>query len=81
MTNYHPQGNIGHLVNMEKLALAENVDLMIIRRSIKISIKRKGSIPQFRYFKKVKEFMGQKSIVAIYASRDPQNDASSGSTG
>jgi hypothetical protein len=54
---------------IEEAALANNADLVVIRKSIK----RKDSIPELQYFKRVKEFVGSKRIVVIYFSRDLQS--------
>jgi len=53
---------------IEEVALSNNVDLIIIKKSIK----RRGSIPTLQHFKRVKEILGSKSIVVIYFSRDLQ---------
>jgi 4-amino-4-deoxy-L-arabinose transferase-like glycosyltransferase len=54
---------------IEETALANNADLVVIRKSIK----RKDAIPELQYFKRVKEFVGSKRIVVIYFSRDLQS--------
>jgi hypothetical protein len=54
---------------IEEAALADDADLVVIRESIK----RKDSIPELQYFKRVKEFVGRKRIVVIYFSRDLQS--------
>jgi len=54
---------------IEEAALANNADLVVIRKSVK----RKDSIPELQYFKRVKEFVGSKRIVVIYFSRDLQS--------
>ena len=51
---------------IEEVALSNNVDLVIIKKSIK----RRDSIPELQSFKRVKEFVGSKSIVVIYISGD-----------
>lgn len=57
---------------IEEVALANNVDIVIIRKSIK----RKDSFPKLQHFKKVKEILGSKSIVVIYLSGDlPSGDS------
>ena len=61
---------------IEEVALSNNVDLVIIKKSIK----RKDSLPKLQYFKRVKEILGSKSIVVIYFSGDLQGGDSTGST-
>jgi len=61
---------------IEQVALSNNIDVIIIRKSIK----RKASIPELDYFRRVKEFVGRKSIVVIYFSRELQKDEFSGGT-
>ena len=57
---------------IEETAVSNNVDLVIIRKSIK----RKDSIPKLQHFKRVKEIVGSKSVVVIYFSRDlPSGDS------
>jgi len=58
---------------IEEVALSNNVDLVIFRKSIK----RKDSIPKLQHFKKVKEILGSKSVVVIYFSGDLQSGDSS----
>jgi 4-amino-4-deoxy-L-arabinose transferase-like glycosyltransferase len=57
------------LQGIEEAALANNADLVVIKKSIK----RKDSIPELQHFKRVKEFVGSKRIVVIYSSRDLQS--------
>ena len=58
---------------IEQVARSNNVDLIIIKKSIK----RRNSMPEFQHFKRVKEIVGSKSIVVIYFSRDlPRGDSS-----
>ena len=61
---------------IEGVALSNNVDIVIIRKSIK----RKNSIPELQHFKRVKEILGSKSIVVIYFSGDLPGGDSTGST-
>ena len=49
---------------LEQFAMQKQMDVVIIR----ISAKRRGRIDKFRYYKKVKEFIGKKNMVAIYGS-------------
>ena len=70
-TNYVPYSNIEHLSGMEKMAISEHADLMIISTSVR----ERDSVPQLQYFKKVREFRGLRGRVVIYASPGLQNDA------
>jgi 4-amino-4-deoxy-L-arabinose transferase-like glycosyltransferase len=57
---------------IEEAALANNADVIAIRESIK----RKDSIPELKYFKRVKEFVGRKRIIVIYLFKDlPSGDS------
>jgi len=57
---------------IEEVALANNVDIVIIRKSIK----RKDSFPKLQHYKRVKEILGSKSLVVIYFSGDlPSGDS------
>ncbi|MBW2329861.1 MAG: glycosyltransferase family 39 protein [Deltaproteobacteria bacterium] len=64
------RGDIWHMneshdyVGMEQFALAKQMDLIIVR----VSVKRKNLIPELEYYKKVKEFTGKKNIAIIYCS-------------
>ncbi len=49
---------------MEQVALSNRTDLIIIRTSVR----KRDSLPDFRHFKKVKEFVGRKNIAVIYGS-------------
>jgi len=49
---------------MEEMARSNRLDLIIIR----VSVKKRGIIPDFHQFKKIKEFLGKKNIAVIYAS-------------
>ena len=60
---------------IEEVALSNNVDLVIIKKSIK----RKDSLPKLQYFKRVKEISGSKSVVVVYFSKDLQIGHSTGS--
>ena len=51
---------------IEEVALSNDIDLVIIKKSIK----RKDSMPTFKHYKRVKEIVGSKNIVVIYFSRD-----------
>ena len=51
-------------VDMDRFAVAKQVDLVIIR----LSKKETNLIPQFDHFVKIKEFYGKKRIVIIYRS-------------
>jgi len=51
-------------LTMEKFALAEGADLLIIKRSKR----KRDQEPQLRVFREVKEFTGVKDIVYIYCS-------------
>ncbi len=35
-----------------------------------VNLKRKNSVPKFKYYRKAKEFTGEKNIVIIYCSED-----------
>jgi len=51
---------------IEKLAVKIQADVIIIRTSVR----RKDMIPEFKYFKKIKEFVGKKKIAVIFYSPD-----------
>ena len=54
---------------IEKLAKKNQADVIIIRTSVR----RKDMIPEFKYFKKIREFVGKKKIAVIYYSPDYLN--------
>jgi hypothetical protein len=51
---------------IEEVALSNDIDLIVIKKSIK----RKDSMPTFKHYRRVKDIVGSKNIVAIYFSRD-----------
>ena len=51
---------------IEEVALSNDIDLIVIKKSIK----RKDSMPTFKHYRRVKDIVGSKNIVAIYVSRD-----------
>ena len=51
---------------MEKLAKKIQADVIIIRTSVR----RKDMIPEFKYFRKIREFVGKKKIAVIFYSPD-----------
>jgi 4-amino-4-deoxy-L-arabinose transferase-like glycosyltransferase len=52
------------LSGVEQFALSSDIDVLIIRTPVK----RRGSIPEFKHFKKIIEFKGHKEYAAIYFS-------------
>ena len=61
---------------IEEAALSNDIDLVIIKKSIK----RRDYMPKLQHFKRVKEILGSKSIVVIYFSGDLQSSDSTRST-
>jgi len=57
------------LTGMEKFAEKIQADVIIIRTSVR----RKDMIPEFKYFKKIREFVGKKKIAVIFYSPDYLN--------
>jgi len=58
---YH-ESEIGTLCYLENIAISEKMDLIVIK------ISAKEEPPDFKYFKKIKEFKGRKNISYIYSS-------------
>ncbi len=52
--------------SVEQFALGKQMDLFIT----KIRLKRNNAVPKFKYYRKVKLFTGEKSIVAIYCTEE-----------
>ncbi len=57
---------LNDFISLEKLALEKQIDLLVLR----IRLKRKNSVPQLTYYRKVKEFTGEKNIAVIYCSQE-----------
>jgi hypothetical protein len=55
--------------SMERLAMADQIDLLIIR----ISSKQRQSLPIFQNFTVLKEFEGKKNLVVLYQSEGPSH--------
>lgn len=63
-TPYHSLGI--DYARMERLASENQTDVLVIRTSVK----RKELLPELKYFKKVKEFIGKNKLAVIYCSAD-----------
>ncbi len=57
---------LNDFISLEQLALRKQMDLLVFR----VSLKRKNSVPKLKYYRKAKEFTGEKNIAIIYCSED-----------
>ena len=59
---FYPVSENDSLNDMEQIAIQQKIDIMVFR------IPAQNISPQFKYFKKIKEYKGGKNLSYIYSS-------------